>query len=78
MFWVDPTPTWLYQWFTFGVTDLVFVVLIWRERHARSERAVFPTMLGVFVLAQVILLFGLHEGPTWQAFVRWFVALPLT
>ena len=78
MFWVNPNPTWMYQWFTFAVTDLVFVVFIWRERHARVGRAVFPTMLGVFVLAQVILLFGFYQGSWWQAFVRWFVALPLT
>ena len=68
----------MYQWLTFGVTDLVLVVLIWRERHARIGRAVFPAMLGLFVVAQAILLFGLYEWPWWQAFVRWFVALPLT
>ena len=78
MFWVNPNPTWIYQWFTFAVTDLVFVVFIWRERRARVGRAVFPTMLGVFVLAQVILLFGFYQGWWWKAFVSWFVALPLT
>ena len=78
MFWLNPTATWRYQWFTFGLTDLVFVVFIWRERHARRGRAVFPTMLGVFVLAQAVLLFGIYKGPAWQAFVGWFVALPLT
>ena len=78
MFWVNPNPTWMYQWFTFAVTDLVFVVFIWRERHATVGRAVFPTMLGVFVFAQVILLFGFYQGWWWQAFVSWFVALPLT
>jgi hypothetical protein len=78
MFWVNPNPTWMYQWFTFAVTDLVFVVFIWRERHARSGRAVFPTMLGVFGLAQAILLFGFYQGSWWQACVRWFGALPLT
>ena len=78
MNWVNPDPTWPYQWATFAVTDLVFVVFIWRERHARIGRAVFPTMLGVFILAQLILLFGFYQGSWWHAFVRWFVALPLT
>jgi hypothetical protein len=78
MFWIDPTPTWMYQWFTFGVTDLVFVVLMWRERDARRGRAVFPAMLATFVLAQVGLLFGFSETPQWKAFVSWFTALPLT
>ena len=78
LFWVNPNPTWTYQWFTFAVTDLVFVMLIWRERHSRSGRAVFPTMLGVFVVAQAILLFGFYRALWWQAFVRWFGVLPLT
>jgi hypothetical protein len=78
MFWVNPNPTSMYQWFTFAVTDLVFVVFVWQERHTRVGRAVFPTMLGVFVLAQVILLFGFYQAWWWQAFVSWFVALPLT
>jgi hypothetical protein len=52
-----------------------------REKVARLECqdvAQVPTMLGVFVLAQMILLLGLHKGPPWKAFVGWFIALPLT
>ena len=76
MFWVNPNPTAMYQWFTFAATDLAFVVFIWRERHVRVGRAVFPTMLGVFVLAQVVLLFGFYQEWWWQAFVSWFVTAP--
>ena len=43
-----------------------------------ERRPVFPTMLGVFVVAQVILLFGFYQRWWWQAFVSWFVAFPLT
>ena len=78
MFWIDPTPSWNYQWFTFGLTDLVLVGLIWLERHGRVGRKVFPAMLAVFVLAQIPALFWLTDAPLWQAFARWFAALPLT
>ena len=78
MFWVAPTPAWNYQWFTFGLTDLALVALIWLERNSRTGRRVFPTMLGVFVLSQVPALFFLTEAVWWQAFARWFASLPLT
>lgn len=78
MFWAAPTPSWNYQWFTFGLTDLVLVALICLERHGRAGRKVFPAMLALFVLAQVPALFWLTDAPPWQAFARWFAALPLT
>ena len=78
LFWADPTPEWNYQWLTFGLTDLALVVLIWLERHSRVGRMVFPVMLLLFVLAQMPALLGLTGTPLWQAFARWFAALPLT
>ena len=78
MFWADPTPTWNYQWLTFGLTDLVLVVLIWLDRHSRTARWVFPAMLVVFAVAQAPALAGLTNAVPWQAFARWFAALPLT
>ncbi len=78
MFWADPTPEWNYQWFTFGLTDIVLVALIWLERHSRVGRMVFPAMLVLFVLAQMPALFELTSAPLWQGFARWFAALPLT
>ena len=78
MFWIDPTPTWNYQWLTFGLTDAVLVALIWLDRDRRSTRWVFPVMLGAFALSQAPALLGLTDGSSWQAFARWFAALPLT
>lgn len=79
MFWMGSrTPTWNYQWVTFSLTDLVIVTLIFLERRGKSGRKVFPIMLVVFVLAQAVALFGLTNTPLWQAFARWFAALPLT
>ena len=78
MFWAAPNGNWNYQWFTFGLTDLVLVALIWLERDRRRGRGVFPVMLGVFVLTQVPALFALTGAAPWQAFARWFAGLPLT
>ena len=79
MFWMGSrTPTWNYQWVTFGLTDLVIVALIVLERRSRAGRRVFPVMLAVFVLAQIPALFGLTNTALWQAFASWFAALPLT
>lgn len=78
LFWVEPAPGWNYQWLTFGLTDLTLVALVWLGRHGRAGRKVFPAMLLMFVLAQLPALLGLTAAPPWQAFARWFAALPLT
>lgn len=78
MLWVDPTPSWNYQWVTFGVTDLVLLLLIWRERHRPVGWQVFPCMLAVFLAVQVLALTGWTNSAPWQAFARWFAELPLT
>ena len=79
MFWMGSrTPSWNYQWVTFGLTDLVIVALIYLERRSTSGRKVFPVMLAVFVLAQIPALFGLTNTALWQAFASWFAALSLT
>jgi hypothetical protein len=74
LFWLFPGQTW-YQWLTFGLTDLVFLILIWLERSNRAGRGVFPSMLGLFVLAQLPALLGLTFSPLWQAFAHWFASL---
>ena len=75
MFWADPTPEWNYQWATFGLTDLIFLVLIWLERSNRAGRRVFPAMLFIFVLFQIPALFGLTDGPLWQGFAHFYASL---
>jgi hypothetical protein len=75
MFWIQPEPAWNYQWLTFGVTDLVFLILIWLERKNRAGRGVFPSMLALFVVMQTPALFGWTEGAAWQAFARWFASI---
>ena len=75
LFWIGPTPSWNYQWLTFGVTDLILLILIWLERSNRAGRGVFPTMLGLFVATQLPAVLGWTDGPLWQAFARWFAEI---
>ena len=75
LFWIDPTPSWNYQWLTFGVTDLIFLVLIWLEKNNRAGRDVFPAMLALFVALQAPALLGWTDGSAWQAFARWFASI---
>ncbi len=71
-----PSPL-LYQVAGFGLTDLVLVALIIRERGQRSGRAAFPVMLAFFA---VVHLFWFTAGRSqgWLALVRGFRDLPLT
>jgi hypothetical protein len=73
-----PDATWNFQWLTYGLTDLVLVALILIERRSRAGRAVFPSMLAVFMIAQAPALFGWTKDAWWQSFARWFASLPLT
>lgn len=74
MLWAQPVPAWNYQWLTFGLTDAVLVLLIWRERRASSGRGVFPAMLAVFVAVQLPALLGFTTSGPWMAFARWLAA----
>jgi uncharacterized membrane protein YozB (DUF420 family) len=78
LLWMDKTPDWNYWWLTFGLTDLVLVVLIFLERNLSGGRGVFPAMLVVFFLSQSPALFGWTSQAWWQGFAAWYASLPLT
>jgi hypothetical protein len=75
---MNPASAEYHQWLTFGLTDLVFLILIWFDRKNEPVRWVFRWMLAAFVLAQVPALMWLTNGEIWQAFARWFQSIPLT
>ncbi len=77
-FWIDPTTVQYHQFLTYGLTDLIFLILIFIERRSSRGRWVFPMMLGIFVLLQIPALLWLTEWPLWQSFARWFYSIPLT
>ena len=77
-FTIHPDSVAYHQWLTYGLTDTVFLLLIWFERNNTRARWVFPLMLGVFIAFQIPALLWLTEWSVWQAFARWFQSLPLT
>lgn len=76
--WMDSTPDWNYQWFSYGMVYLIFLSMIWIERKSSSGRAVFPAMLGLFFIFNAPAVFSLTNQTWWQNFAAWFAALPLT
>jgi F0F1-type ATP synthase assembly protein I len=59
-----------YQAITFGLTDLVLIGLILRERSATRGRQAFPLMLGVFVLVHGMWFTFAQTGPWVQLMER--------
>jgi hypothetical protein len=68
----------LYQPITFALTDVLLLVLIWRERRsgvvAGNAGAGFPVVLGLFAVAH-LLWFTLATSDAWWHFVQRFAAL---
>jgi len=78
MFWAQPSPSWNYQWATFGLADLALLGMIWLDRHYPPGRSLLLWVLAALLVTQVPALFGLTDGPAWQSFARWFASVPLT
>lgn len=66
-----------YQVVTFGITDLILLLLIVMERNQTQGRKVFPLMLVIFVFFQSLNLTQTDTG-AWKDFALWFANLPLT
>jgi hypothetical protein len=62
---------------TILIVDLLLIGLILGERKARKGRWVFPVVLLLYILVQIVLVFNIKFS-LWEIFVEWFSALPLT
>lgn len=74
IFRLDQMPPFPPQFVSYPLTDLIFLALIFLERKAVRGRAVFPAMLGLFAVVQV-LTFVVTPQPFWAEFAHWFAAL---
>jgi len=72
-----PSIPFSYQVWTFGLVDLILIVLIIMERHQKQGREAFPIMLAVFVFFQGLNLTS-TRSTIWDNFGLWFAKLPLT
>jgi len=66
-----------YQVLTFALTDFILLILIFMERKQKRGREVFPIMLVLFIVFQVINLTS-TDHVIWDDFSMWFAQLPLT
>ncbi len=66
-----------YQFLTFGLTDLILLLLIINERHSSKGRFVFPLMLMIFFTFQFLNL-TITRHISWDNFSLWFAQLQLT
>jgi len=72
-----PSIPFSYQVWTFGLTNLILITLIFMERNQKNGREVFPIMLVVFLLFQALNLTSTRSD-IWDNFGLWFAKLPLT
>ncbi len=77
-FYLPPFPHYLYyQAVTFGGTDLILLILAFKDRREVRARWVFPAMLVPFITAHV-LWFTWAQSDLWRPIAAWFRRLPLT
>lgn len=62
---------------TIGLLYSVLIGLIIMERKQKQGRWIFPLILGLYIFVHSVLLFRIQIAP-WEAFAKWFIALPLT
>jgi hypothetical protein len=62
---------------TIAIIYSLLIGLIIAERHQKKGRWVFPLVLGLYIIVHSIIIFNIHIG-IWEAFVKWFIVLPLT
>lgn len=72
-----PSLPFSYQVLTFALTDIILIILIIIERKQAKGREVFPIMLAIFAIFQIINLTW-TDSKIWDIFSLWFASLPLT
>lgn len=70
------SPPLLYQAITFGVADVVLIVLLWRPRMTSGQRRIFAAAAAAFPLAHAAW-FTVVQGPAWLPVAAWFRSLSL-
>lgn len=69
--------TGIIQLVTYGVIDLLLILLVIWDWKSHQRKDVFLPMLVFFVITQVPTFFVLGS-PAWKAFAGWFMQLPLS
>ncbi len=67
----------LSQYFTYALTDLILVALVFMDWRSSKRKDVFLPMLGVLVVTQLPTFFVVGT-PVWAAFAAWYAGLPIS
>ncbi len=62
---------------TMACVLLLLLLLIYLERKHLEGKWIFPFTMGLYIVSYFIILFHV-QLPHWNAFVNWFIRLPLT
>lgn len=77
-FYFPPLPDYLYyQAVTYGLTDVILLSLVLRDRGRAQGRRAFAALLVVFVTTHA-LWFTWAQSDRWSGVASWFRGLPLT
>lgn len=60
------------QWITFGLINLILIVLSIMDRNHRKAKWVFPSLLILYLIIEIPIFFDLTELNWWQSFASWF------
>lgn len=72
-----PIETYIAQYITFAMVDLILLALILRDLKTPARRDVFLPALVLVLITQAAML-AVLKVPAWTTFAAWFAALPLT
>lgn len=71
---VAPQATWNNQMITFMLVNIILIILSILDRNNRKAKWVYPSLLLVYLIAEIPIYFDLTSLPWWQAFAKWFAS----
>jgi len=75
LFIIAPNATFNRQWITFGLINLILIILSVIDRKNRKTKWVYPILLLIFIIIEIPIFFDLTGQDWWQAFATWFGSL---
>lgn len=60
------------QWLTFGIINLILIILSIIDRKNRKARWVYPGLLIMYLIIEIPIFFNLTGLTWWQSFAEWF------
>lgn len=62
------------EWLTFGLINLILIMLAIADHHQPRVRWVFPSLLFLYLIIEIPIFFQLTGMGWWQSFATWFAS----